>query len=139
MALFKLKPIGTIDFARLARPVSPNTYLICPPGFSASAPDQEAPIFPHSRDRLISAWIDLIRNQARVVEIDKSDDGFQRTYVQRTRLAGFPDIITVQFIALSSEACTLAVYSRSQYGRSDFGANRKRVAAWLTDLEKRLG
>ncbi len=139
MPLFGLKKIDAIDFATLVRPTSPNTFLVCPASFSLAEADQEAPIFPHSRDTLISAWVDLIRNQTRTVEIVTSGDGFQRTFVQRTRFAGFPDVITVQFIALSTETCTLAVYSRSQYGRSDFGANKKRVTAWLSDLGDLLG
>ncbi|MBT4741513.1 MAG: DUF1499 domain-containing protein [Rhodospirillaceae bacterium] len=138
MALFKLKPIDTIDFATLVRPVSPNTFLLCPSGFSVSAPEQEAPMFEVSSDTLVSAWLDMIGDQARTVEVDRSDNGFQRTFVQRTWFAGFPDVITVLFIALSTETSTLAVYSRSQYGISDLGANKKRITTWLSALAQRL-
>lgn len=139
MPLFRLKPIDAIDFATLVRPTSPNTYLVCPIGFSVAELDQEAPIFKVSRNTLVSAWLDMIQDQARTVEVDKSDDGYQRTFVQRTWLAGFPDVITVRFIAPSEETATLAIYSRSQYGHGDLGANKKRVTAWLSDLAQRLG
>ncbi len=29
---------------------------------------------------------------------------------------------------------TLAIYSRSVYGRSDFGANKRRITDWLARL-----
>ena len=138
MPLFGLKPIDEIDFATLVRPTSPNTFLVCPAGFSASAPDQEAPMFNFSPDTLLSAWLGMIGDQPRTLEVNKSDDGLQRTFVQRTWFAGFPDVITVQVIALSSETSTLAIYSRSQYGYGDLGANKKRVTAWLSDLNPKL-
>jgi len=30
----------------------------------------------------------------------------------------------------------LIIYSRSRYGRSDFGVNRSRVKAWLAALDR---
>lgn len=139
MDLFKLKPITPIEFATLVRPGSPNTYLVCPTGLSDCGPDKTSPIFEQARDTVLSAWLEMIERQPRTIETNPSTDGYQRTFVQRTRLLGFPDVITVQFISISPESSTLAIYSRSQYGHSDLGANKKRVMAWLSDLENRLG
>ncbi len=138
MALFKVKPAETIDFETLIRPASPNTYLVCPPGFSAAEADQEAPIFDRPVQTLISAWHDLAAKLPRTQEIERSDDTMQRSYVQRTALMGYPDIITVLFFDLDGDRSTLAIYSRSQYGYSDMGANRRRVQTWLRDLSKAL-
>jgi uncharacterized protein (DUF1499 family) len=136
MNLLSLKPIPAMDFADLSRPASPNTYLLCPAGFSASPPDQEAPIYTCHCALLITNWEAMISDQPRTVEHDRSDDGLSRTYVQRSLLVGYPDIISVQFIAKGETECSLAVYSRSQYGHSDFGVNRRRVLDWLANLEK---
>ena len=53
--------------------------------------------------------------------------------MQRSRFIGFPDYVTVKAVALERGAA-LIVYSRSRYGRSDFGVNRTRVEAWLAAL-----
>lgn len=80
----------------------------------------------------------MIENQSKIEEIDISSNGMQRTYVQRSHFIGFPDVITVEFFSLTENTATLGIYSQSQYGHSDFGANRRRIDAWLTDLAKRL-
>jgi uncharacterized protein (DUF1499 family) len=45
----------------------------------------------------------------------------------------------VRFLETPDGGSTLAVYSRSFYGRSDLGANKKRLDAWLEQLAARLG
>jgi uncharacterized protein (DUF1499 family) len=44
----------------------------------------------------------------------------------------------MEVVPLDAERATLAVYSRSRYGRRDFGVNAKRVEAWLAALEREL-
>ena len=46
----------------------------------------------------------------------------------------YPDSITVRFLPLEEGRSTLAIYSRSHYGRSDFGVNKERVDGWLASL-----
>jgi uncharacterized protein (DUF1499 family) len=58
----------------------------------------------------------------------------QYDYIQRTELMRYPDSITVRFIPLADGQSTLAIYSRSHYGRSDFGVNQARIRAWLAAL-----
>ena len=57
-------------------------------------------------------------------------------YIQHSPAFGFPDIITVEFVALGPDRSGIALYSRSRYGRNDFGKNRERVERWLGLLEK---
>jgi uncharacterized protein (DUF1499 family) len=63
------------------------------------------------------------------------------TYVQRSRIIGFPDYITVKAVpmetGLPEAGAGLIVYSRSRYGYGDFGVNRARVEAWLMQWETR--
>jgi len=51
--------------------------------------------------------------------------------VERSRYFAFPDIMTVRFFKRGEDKSTLAIYSRSVYGRYDFGANRERVEKLL--------
>lgn len=139
MALFKLKSIEPINFATLVRPTSPNTYLVCPEGFSAVKPDQEAPIFSAALETVVKAWETVAAEQPRMTEVeDLRTERPQRTYVQRTALMGYPDIITVQIIDMNGDGTSIALYSRSQYGYSDMGANKRRVTDFLIRLEQAI-
>jgi uncharacterized protein (DUF1499 family) len=51
----------------------------------------------------------------------------------------FPDTINVLIIPISADASTLALYSRSQIGYSDWGVNRKRLERWLERIAQRTG
>ncbi len=57
------------------------------------------------------------------------------TYVQRSRVFGFPDYLTVKAVVMDGGA-GLIIWSRARYGRSDFGVNRARVEAWLAALDR---
>ena len=57
--------------------------------------------------------------------------GFYDDFVVRSALFGFPDLVSVKFLDLKGGKATLALYSRSVYGRSDLGVNRARSLAWL--------
>ena len=94
----------------------------------------DSPTFDLSVEELRERWMTMIASQPRV-ETRKADDAaMQYEFIQRTKLMRFPDIITVRFIPLEQRRSTLAVYSRSRYGRRDFGVNKDRVRAWLEAL-----
>jgi uncharacterized protein (DUF1499 family) len=76
----------------------------------------------------------MISKQPRVERRAVSEDELQYDFVQRSPLLRFPDTITVRFIPLSPTTSTLAMYSRSHYGYSDFGVNRRRIETWLASL-----
>ena len=57
-------------------------------------------------------------------------------YIERSRIFNFPDIVTVEFVALDPERSSVAIYSRSRYGGYDFAQNRKRVERWLSQLQE---
>lgn len=136
MPLFPLKTIESINLATLSRPPSPNTAFAAPIGFSSAAIDLEAPEFGCSAAALADIWELVINDLPRTTEHARSPDGMQRTYVQRTALMGYPDVITLEFVAISDAQSSIAIYSRSQYGYSDMGANKRRVKAWLEALNQ---
>ncbi len=82
-------------------------------------------------EALGQAWRELAAAQPRVTLLVESADRLQLDYLQRSVHFRFPDIITVRFIALSPAESSIAIYSRSLYGKSDFGVNRKRIENWL--------
>jgi uncharacterized protein (DUF1499 family) len=62
-------------------------------------------------------------------------DGWM-TFVQRSALWGFPDVISVRAFPEGAGA-TLAIWSRSRFGEYDWGVNHARVERWLAALNVR--
>ncbi|MGP1397399.1 MAG: DUF1499 domain-containing protein [Inquilinaceae bacterium] len=127
-----------IDFTTLRPGDKPNRYLVCPPGLGVVAPDEASPVFDLPVDTLERRWFDMTARQKRVTRTAADPTLRQYTFVQRSRILGFPDVITVRFIPLDDATSTLAVFSRSRYGHTDFGVNRKRVQAWLAALRAKV-
>lgn len=127
------------DFATLELRGTPNQYLVLPPGFQAGAvPHATSPVFDVPADELELLALEVISGQPRVAMV--SADRQHRTYafVQRTRFLRFPDTITVRFVEIDAARSSVAIYSRSKFGRSDLGENRRRVESWLAAIEARL-
>ncbi len=126
-ALFTVGDFEAVDFEDLQLTDKPNQFLICPPGICNGHAD--SPVFDVSADELRERWREVISAQPRVDLL--AENGQQSDYVQRSARFRFPDIITVRFISVPPSQSTLVIYSRSVYGKSDFGVNRKRIEAWL--------
>ena len=130
--VFTVKGGAPVPFKTLKFSPKPNQYLVCPEDYAGEAPHRKSPVFDIPASRLKAAWESMIEDEPRV-EI-RSESGAQTTYVQRTRLMRYPDLISVEFVALSEKTSAIAVFSRSIYGHSDLGANKKRVEDWLSKL-----
>lgn len=131
-ALLPVGDVAAIDFATLGLSAKANQYLVCPADLCAGQAHGASPTFTHSVAQLRTRWNAVIAAQPRMVTLAEHDH--QIDYVQRTALFRFPDIITVRFIPITPERSTLALYSRSVYGSSDFGVNRARLLHWLSAL-----
>lgn len=128
-----------VDFPTLQLKNTPNQYLVCPAGYCSAQAHRIAPSFPVAVEELQDAWFELIAAQPSTEVIDRDEAARQFDIETLTPLVGFPDTITVRFLETSGGGSTLAVYSRSFYGKSDLGANEKRLDAWLEQLVARLG
>ncbi|HET6158048.1 MAG TPA: DUF1499 domain-containing protein [Dongiaceae bacterium] len=137
--VFPVGDVPTVDFAALQRGPAPNQYLLCPPGLCTAETDGAAPVFDVPVDQLQVAWDEMLAAEPRVQVLRRELTNMQVDYVQRSRLLHFPDIITVRFIPVDDAHATLAIYSRSLYGKGDFGVNRARIEDWLAKLKARVG
>jgi len=123
---------GRVDFATLAPGRRSNVFLLLPDGFaSTAAPDARSPVFDCDPERLAAAARAAILAQPPVTLVRDIDAELQFTVMQRSRLLRFPDHVTLQALPAAGGRSALAVYSRSKYGRKDFGVNRARVEAWV--------
>ncbi len=132
--VFGSPDLGPVEFETLRRAATPNTALACPPGFCANAAaDVDPGVFQGPEEELRRRFTQFALAQPRVIPVFRhASPGLptQDRYVQRSALMSFPDTIDVRFIPLTETTSTLAVYSRSQIGRSDLGVNLARIRLW---------
>jgi uncharacterized protein (DUF1499 family) len=122
-----------LDAANIQRPSTLNTALAGPAGFSP-APDITTRRYDVSPDKLYAAIRRVAEAQPRTYLQVAYDERLQAHYVARSAVFNFPDLIAVQV----NPDATLILWSRSVYGQSDLGVNRKRLTAWLTALDQTL-
>lgn len=132
----RLLPEERVDIAALRPSLLRPSFLACPRGYCAARPELTTPVFALPWLRLREDWIKTIAARPRVVQVETGSQGRRIVYIQHSPVFGFPDIVTVEFAALGPDRSGIALYSRSRYGRSDFGKNRERVEDWLRLLEK---
>ena len=128
-----------LDFALLELPNSPNTYLVCDEHYCPRAEAHRQPVeFPVHAEVLRDAWFRVLKEEPRITYGTADDAHLQYEFVQRSLIFRFPDYITVRFVGLDEGRSTILAYSRSKYGRSDFGVNQRRIERWLDLVETQL-
>ncbi len=127
-----------VDFPTLKLKDTPNQYLVCPEDYCAAQAHAVAPTFPVPVQELQDVWFDVVSKQPSTKVIASDEAARQFDIETLTPLVGFPDTITVRFLETPGGGSTLAIYSRSFYGKSDLGANKKRIDAWLGKIAARL-
>lgn len=123
--------VSAVDFATLSLTQKPNQYLVCSDGFCRTAAHRVSPVYNMTAKELRERWLEWMTELPKVVLESASSDGFQVTFMERSPLMGFPDLITVQFLPAGERQSAVAIYSRSLYGYSDLGVNRARIERWL--------
>jgi uncharacterized protein (DUF1499 family) len=126
-----------MDVAHIMRPGSPNTALAGPDGL-IPPPDIVTPLYHLPAARLFTVVRGVADGQPRTYQAALYSDRLQVHYVIRSAMLNFPDLVMVQVLNEGPDSSKLIVYSRSVYGRSDFGVNRKRVEAWLAVLQTKI-
>jgi uncharacterized protein (DUF1499 family) len=132
----QLPPPVPVEFGTLVLPGSPNTCLAAPPGAHRQAhiTTPPLPVDAATAWPLLRALGDGFPRTTRIAEWPERR---QVQWVQRSALAKFPDIIAAE-LASGPAGAGLFLYSRSLFGYSDFGVNRRRVKAWLAALDAAL-
>lgn len=126
--------LATVTFETLQRRTTPNDALACPPDVCTTHADIVTQLYPISAESLRTAFAQVIASEPRITRVAADDATLTDRYVQRSALLGFPDMIVISFFERPSGQSTLALYSRSQLGSSDFGVNRARIERWLAKL-----
>jgi uncharacterized protein (DUF1499 family) len=95
-------------------------------------------VFAVEPDQLFTAWLAVADRQPRTERVAADAAARCSLHVQRTALFRFPDFIRAEVVLLGNDRCGLFIDSRSRYGLSDFGVNRRRVASWFSELRTDL-
>jgi uncharacterized protein (DUF1499 family) len=127
-----------IDLATLRRPTSPNTALYADPGDTPASADRPAVRLDAPCAAVIEAWDRIVRGAPRTT-VDLCDPGRGVHHaVQRSRLFRFPDDVYAEARPAEDGGTRLLLYSAARIGRSDFGVNGRRLAAWSAALAEAL-
>jgi hypothetical protein len=120
-----------VDPITVERTGNPNDYIVAPEGLRADTPDRIATVQNGGPKELLFQF-DSIAG-AVSTELAGSLEELHITYVQRTSVMGYPDYISVKAVEVDGGAA-LVIYSRSRFGKSDFGVNRERIDRWLAQI-----
>ena len=125
--------LGRVEFDALVRSSTPNDALAATPALAStlsSPADIVLPLYDASPEEVMAA-VDAVvaREGGRVVETRP----MLRRVVTRSPLMRFPDTNTIEAVPVDG-GTALRAYARATVGQSDFGANGKRLEAWLGAL-----
>ncbi len=113
----------------------PNSWRIVPQGVDGARADAQGPEFAVLAERLAQALDAVALGEPRTRRLAGRPEDLWTSYVQRSRVMGFPDYISVRALDLGDGRAGLAIYARARFGQSDLGVNRARVERWLGDLD----
>jgi uncharacterized protein (DUF1499 family) len=136
-----IRPEEQVDFAHLALGARTNVYLLCPGELEVCnlPADGVSPIFPLDVAALHDLWLQMVASEPRVRLMSEEGQHRHLVFIVRSAALRFPDIVTVEFFPVGPDRSTLAILSRSRYGRSDFGVNARRVDSWVGKLKAAAG
>jgi uncharacterized protein (DUF1499 family) len=129
--------IGPVNWSTLTRHETPNDALVCPASHCPNAkPDAEPKTYPLAPAQLLARLKRVALTEPDTTELYCSADCDRAARIlQHTRLMRFPDTIDIEVLPAAGNRSTLAIYSRSLVGRSDFGVNSARITRWLAKLD----
>jgi uncharacterized protein (DUF1499 family) len=112
-----------------------NAWWVATDGLGVGSPDGRAPSYVVNAADLAQSVDAFLLAQPSTSILAGSPDLLWSTYVQRSRFLRFPDYVTVRTVDLGDGTSGIAVWSRSRYGYSDLGVNRRRVEKLLAALQ----
>jgi len=125
--------VTPMDIRTLEERTKSNDALACPAGLCRVDADFESPSFAVSVEELLKIAEKVIGDEPRTKLVAQDENLQQLVFVQRSRIFRFPDTFWIQGVRTGTGSAII-IYSRSNYGESDLGVNKKRVRAWLTKL-----
>jgi uncharacterized protein (DUF1499 family) len=130
-----LRPGERVTISTLVEPLPGNAALACPPDY-CRAIAIPAPVFALPEARLAQLVREMVVGEAHTLIVSDEPTEHRIVAIQHTPLLRFPDIVTIEFVTPAPGRSSVAIYSRSRYGKGDFGTNQRRVMRWLEQIER---
>lgn len=126
---------GFVDFTRIERSPTGNDALLCSDGIPCIA-NRDFSLEPIalSAAEVTAKLMSLPQMEPRLSLVARDDATGRFVFVQRSFIFAYPDTINVRILPIDPDHAALAIYSRSNFGRGDFGVNRARLQRWLVLL-----
>ena len=123
-----------VDIAAVLRPSRRNSALAAPADFTAR-PDVVTRDCPVPAEMLYGLLLRAAAGQERTFLAASYPTRLQAHFVARSAKRNLPGVIVAEAMPRGDDASVAVIYSASVYGWTDFGANRKRVAGWVSALD----
>jgi uncharacterized protein (DUF1499 family) len=137
--LFGQPDVGAYDFDLPKRTGKPNDSLACPEPSVACANvpvDHWTPVFEAAGPVVFDVARRLIEAMPGAVVVEDQGERLQLRAVVRTPLLRFPDTLSIRVREPAPGQAEVWLYSRSQIGHFDFGANDRRIRDLLRQLQR---
>lgn len=128
------KTMQPINFNNLILPNTPNYALAAYKGYPYPA-DFTVRTYEKSQKELAEQLVQTLKKMPRTECIKEDNQNYEYTFIQKTMFFRFPDWIDIKVYAIDDHSSTFVMLSRSQYGHSDFGTNKKRIKYFLKLLK----
>ncbi|KPQ10535.1 MAG: Protein of unknown function (DUF1499) [Saliniramus fredricksonii] len=137
--IFGPPDLGSVDFEHLTRRSSPNDALACHPDICGDTQvDFVTPLYPVPGARLREIVRAVALEQPRTQLVYSARWEEEERFVVRSALMRYPDTVVARVYGAGPGQAMLGLYSRSQIGHSDLGANRARLERWLAAISDRV-
>lgn len=123
-----------VDIAMVLRPSRRNSALAAPADFNART-DVVTRDYAMPAEALYGLLLGVAAAQERTFLSAAYPTRLQAHFVARSARRNLPGVVVAGAMPRGEAASAAVIYSASVYGWSDFGANRKRVAAWVAALD----
>ena len=97
-------------------------------------PQGDGTAFELPAEGLFEAWLEVAGRQPRTRALRVDRARRRSLHVQHSPTLRFPDLVRAEVMPLGPGRSGITVDSRSRFALFDFGVNRRRVEAWLTEL-----
>ena len=142
-AIALIGAVGALTYVRLASSgeewhVDPEDEGRSGPGRWLLADGGDAPALRLAvPPEAVLAAFDAVAREEGAERLVWRPEGGRATYVDRSRVFGLPDYVSVKAVP-EGEGTRLSAYSRLRFGRNDFGVNRARLEDWTARLRAAL-
>ncbi|MEM9840647.1 MAG: DUF1499 domain-containing protein [Pseudomonadota bacterium] len=127
-----------LDFKTLEKATSPNRWLVAPASaLGKSEADAAAPTWGKPPADVFTALVSVVEAEGAYSGVAKDNAAMTIRFVATVPVFGFKDDVDAVILPADGGS-TIAIYSRSRVGYSDFGVNKKRVDRIVAALDSKL-